>query len=52
MEMMNVTTSRVELDSRSGNIYPWDLLWADLARAIKEGEMYPEEMPDECFDII
>ncbi len=49
---MEITSARVGFESRMGKIYSWDLVWADLARAIREGDMYPEEMPDECFDII
>ncbi len=33
------------------NMPPWDTLLADLARIIREDELYPEEMPLECFDI-
>ncbi len=29
----------------------WDRLLADLAEIIREYNMYPEEMPWECFDV-
>ncbi len=29
----------------------WDQLLADIAEIIREDQMYPEEMPWECFDV-
>ncbi len=32
--------------------YPsWDKLMADWATIIRENDLYPEEMPWECFDV-
>ncbi len=30
----------------------WNRLLADLAKIIREDNMYPEEMPWECFDVV
>ncbi len=44
-------TSRKNKEPRKGGIPSWDALFTDVARIIGENSMYPEEMPDENFEV-
>ncbi len=39
-------------ECKASNMPAWDRLMSDLADIIREDDMYPEEMPWECFDVV
>ncbi len=44
-------SSRKNKEPRKASFPSWDALFTDVARIIGEDLMYPEEMPDEHFEV-